>query len=63
MRLTEAEDGGRSPLHRVVGGYVETGAERKGIDEPVRSLYDAVKPKLHYAYDRCAGAYLRAYVE
>jgi len=44
----------------MVGGYVETGAERKGIDEPVRSLYDAVKPKLHYAYDRYADAYLRA---
>jgi hypothetical protein len=26
----------------------------------VRSLYDALKPKLHYAYDRCADAYLRA---
>jgi hypothetical protein len=46
----------------VVGGYVETGAERNGIDELVRFLYDAVKPKL-YAYDRCADAYLRAYVE
>jgi len=44
----------------MVGGYVETGAERKGANEPVRSLYDAVKPKLHYAYDRYADAYLRA---
>ena len=42
-----------------MGGYVETGAELNGIDEPVRSLYDAVKPKPHYAYDRCADAYLR----
>jgi len=25
----------------------------------VRSLYDAVKPKLYYVYDRCADAYLR----
>jgi len=25
----------------------------------VRLLYDAVKPKLYYAYDRCADAYLR----
>ena len=57
MRLTE--DGGRSPPHRVVGGCVLTGAERSGISEPVRSLYDAVKSKLHYAYDRCADAYLR----
>jgi hypothetical protein len=29
----------------------------------VRFLNDALKPKLHYAYDRCADAYLRAYVE
>ena len=55
----ETEDGRRSPPRRVVGGYVETGAERKGADEPVRSLYDVVKPKLCYAYDRCASAYLR----
>jgi len=57
VKLTE--DGGRSPPG-VVGGYVETGAERSGASEPVRSLHDAVKPKLHYAYDRCADAYLRA---
>jgi hypothetical protein len=44
--------------HCMVGGYVETGAERSGIDEPVRSLYDAVKPKLHYAYDRYNDMYL-----
>ena len=43
-----------------MGGYVETGAELKGANEPVRSLNDALKPKLHYAYDRCADAYLRA---
>ena len=47
MRLTEG--GGRSPPG-VVGGCVLTGAELKGINEPVRSLYDALKPKLHYAY-------------
>jgi transposase len=41
-----------------VGGYVLTGAERKVPDEPVRGLYDAVKPKLHYAYDRHEDAYL-----
>jgi len=46
-------------LPSLVGGCVLTGAELKGIDELVRSLYDAVKPKLHYAYDRHADAYLR----
>ena len=46
--------------HCMVGGYVETGAELNGASEPVSSLCDAVKPKLHYAYDRCADAYLRA---
>jgi len=56
VRLTE--DGGRSPPG-VVGGYVETGAERSGTNELVRFLYDALKPKLCYAYDRCADAYLR----
>jgi hypothetical protein len=45
--------------HCMVGGYVETGAERSGTDELVRFLYDAVKPKLYYAYDRYADAYLR----
>jgi hypothetical protein len=42
-----------------VGGCVETGAELKGTNELVRFLYDAVKPKLYYVYDRCADAYLR----
>jgi hypothetical protein len=42
-----------------MGGYVETGAELNGIDEPVRSLYDAMKPKLYYAYDRYNDMYLR----
>ena len=58
VRLTE--DGGRSPPRRMVGGCVLTGAELKGASEPVRSLHDALKPKLCYAYDRCADAYLRA---
>ncbi|PSN90173.1 hypothetical protein B9Q08_05155, partial [Candidatus Marsarchaeota G2 archaeon ECH_B_SAG-M15] len=40
-------------------GCVLTGAERSDPDEPVRSLYDALKPKLCYAYDRYADAYLR----
>jgi hypothetical protein len=43
-----------------MGGCVLTrGGELNGIDEPVRFLRDAVKPKLYYAYDRCADAYLR----
>jgi|GEM_PF-2062204 len=42
-----------------MGGCVETGGKRKGISELVSSLYDAVKPKLCYAYDRYADAYLR----
>ena len=46
-----------------MGGYVETGAELNGASEPVSSLCDALKPKLHYAYDWYADAYLRAYVE
>jgi len=41
-----------------MGGCVETGAELNGIDELVRSLRDALKPKLCYAYDRYADAYL-----
>jgi len=44
--------------HCMVGGYVETGAERKTPDELVRELHEVVKPKL-YAYDRYADAYLR----
>ena len=39
------------------GGCVLTGAELKGTSEPMRFLYDAVKPKL-YAYERYADAYL-----
>ena len=53
------EDGRRSPPRHVVGGYVETGVERSGANELVRSLHDAVKPKLHYAYDRCTSVHLR----
>jgi len=41
-------------------GACWTGGKRKGTDEPVRFLYDALKPKLHYAYERYADAYLRA---
>ena len=60
VSLIEAEDGRRSPPRHAVGGYVETGVERSGANELVRSLHDAVKPKLHYAYDRYNDAYLRA---
>jgi len=59
-RVSLTEDGRRSPPRHAVGGYVETGVERSGVNELVRSLHDVVKPKLHYAYDRCASAYLRA---
>jgi putative transposase len=45
-------------LPSLVGGYFLTGAELKAPDELVRGVYDAVKPKLYYAYDRCADAYL-----
>jgi len=46
-------------LPSLLGGCVLTGAERKTPDELVRGLYDALKPKLYYAYDRYADAYLR----
>ena len=46
-------------LPSLLGGCVLTGAELKTPDELVRGLHDAVKPKLHYAYDRYADAYLR----
>jgi len=45
-------------LPSLVGGYFLTGAELKAPDELVRGLCDAVKPKLYYAYDRYADAYL-----
>ena len=46
-------------LPSLLGGCVLTGAKLKGTNELVRFLYDAVKPKLCYAYDRHADAYLR----
>jgi len=49
----------RNILPTLVGGYFLTGAERNGVDELARSLYDAVRPKLYYAYNRYADAYLR----
>ncbi|MGC8936906.1 MAG: zinc ribbon domain-containing protein, partial [Candidatus Methanomethylicaceae archaeon] len=45
-------------LPSLVGGYSLTGAEQKAPDELVRELYDAVRAKLYYAYDRYADAYL-----
>ncbi|PSN94860.1 hypothetical protein B9Q06_07750 [Candidatus Marsarchaeota G2 archaeon ECH_B_2] len=45
-------------LPSLLGGCVLTGAERKGTSELARSLNDALKPKLYYAYDRYADAYL-----
>ncbi|PSO05452.1 hypothetical protein B9Q13_01770, partial [Candidatus Marsarchaeota G2 archaeon ECH_B_SAG-G16] len=44
-------------LPSLLGGCVLTGGKRNGTSEPVRSLYDAVKPKL-YAYDRYNDMYL-----
>ncbi len=49
----------RNVLPSLVGGYFLTGAERNGANELVRSLDEAVKPKLYYAYDKYADAYLR----
>jgi len=48
----------RVVLPSLLGGCVLTGAEVKGANELVRFLNDAVKPKLYYAYDRHADAYL-----
>jgi tRNA A37 threonylcarbamoyltransferase TsaD len=42
-----------------VGGCVETGGKLKGTNEPAMGLNEALKPKLYYAYDRYADAYLR----
>jgi len=42
-----------------LGGCVLTGGKRSDPDELVRFLNDALKPKLCYAYDRYADAYLR----
>jgi len=60
------EDGGRFPEGVVgprgstfLGGCVLTGGKRKTPDELVRGLHDAVRPKLHYAYDRYNDMYLR----
>ena len=49
----------RVVLPSLVGGCALTGAERSDPDELVRGLHDALKPKLYYAYNRYADAYLR----
>jgi len=46
-------------LPSLLGGCVLTGAELNGTNELVRELHEAVKPKLHYAYDRYNDLYLR----
>jgi hypothetical protein len=38
--------------------YVKEGTESFDDLYPVRGLYDAMKPNLYYAYDRCEYAYL-----
>jgi hypothetical protein len=48
----------RVVLPSLLGGCVETGGKRSDPDELVRGLHDAVRPKLCYAYDRYADAYL-----
>jgi len=49
----------RVVLPSLLGGCVLTGGKRSDPDELVRFLNDALKPKLCYAYDRYADAYLR----
>jgi hypothetical protein len=56
--VPQGERWDRVVLPSLLGGYLLTGAERRGPDELARGLYDAVKPQL-YAYDRYADAYLR----
>jgi len=45
-------------LPTLVGGYFLTGVEQKAPDELVRELYEVVKPKLYFAYDRYTDTYL-----
>jgi len=46
-------------LPSLLGGCVLTGGKRSDPNELVRFLYDAVRPKLYYAYDRYNDMYLR----
>jgi len=48
----------RVVLPSLLGGCVLTGGKLKGTNELVRFLYDALKPKLYYAYDRYNDMYL-----
>lgn len=48
----------RNVLPAIVGGYFKPGAESRGADELVRSLYETVKPQIQYTYGRFADAYL-----
>jgi len=48
----------RNVLPSLVGGYFKSGAESKGTDELVRSLYETVMPQVEYGYDRFEDAYL-----
>ncbi|PSN82675.1 hypothetical protein B9Q01_07300 [Candidatus Marsarchaeota G1 archaeon OSP_D] len=45
-------------LPSLLGACVETGGKRSDPNELVSFLNDALKPKLYYAYDRYADAYL-----
>jgi putative transposase len=45
-------------LQSLVGGYFLTGAEQNAHNELVSVLYDALKPKLYYAYDSYADTHL-----
>jgi len=48
-------------LPSLLGGCVLTGGKRNGTSKLARFLYDAVKPKLYYAYDMI-GMLMRTYV-
>jgi hypothetical protein len=45
-------------LPTLVGGYFLTGVEQKTPDELARELYEVVKPKLYFGYDRYSDSYL-----
>jgi len=45
-------------LPTLVGGYFLTGVEQKTPNELARELYEVVKPKLYFGYDRYSDSYL-----
>jgi hypothetical protein len=45
-------------LPPLVSGYFLTGEEQKTFDELARELYEVVKPKLYFGYDRYTDSYL-----